>query len=136
MASTMQMLERAVEVAKRGQKRDFRLGAMARRKDGALVSSCNSRTQFPSHPAHAEYRCLQKAGKGSIMWIARVNNDGRWAMAKPCGKCQALIRAMAVKKVYYTVGPNEWGTWVPGEPLADHKKHLDSTGRAYWREEK
>jgi tRNA(Arg) A34 adenosine deaminase TadA len=127
-------LNEAAKVAKRGQKRDFRLGAIAKRKDGVFVSSCNGRTRLPEHSAHAEYRALQKAGKGSTLWVARVNLDGTWCMAKPCHKCQSLIKSMAVKRVYYTIGPNEYGTWIPGNPIKNYTKSVDEKGRCYWHD--
>ena len=46
---------------------------------------------------------------------ARVLRDGFWALAWPCGGCRLLIRNRGVKKVYYIIGPNEYGVWNPYE---------------------
>lgn len=90
-------------------RRDHRLGAVARRSDGALVTAYNGSPQFPVASAHAEYRLARKIDCGSIVWIARITKDGKWAMAKPCHNCERLLRARRVHTVYYTIGPNEYG---------------------------
>ena len=61
------------------------------------------------HSAHAEHRVLKKAGKGPILYVARIDRYGHWAMAKPCNLCQTLIKNRRVKRVYYTITKDEWG---------------------------
>lgn len=95
------------------QGKQFLLGCIAERKDGALVKSTNSKVKVPEASAHAEARSLRKAGFGATLWVARVLKDGSWAMAKPCKNCETLIRNKGVKKVYYTTGPNSWESWEP-----------------------
>lgn len=94
-------------------KKNYHLGCVLRRSDGALVCSKNERTKVPQPYAHAEVRAIMKADKGSILYIARVTKDNSWAMAKPCLKCQVSIRSRKIKKVYYTIGPGEFGVWYP-----------------------
>ena len=105
----------AAKIAEGGDlKRKFRLGCVAKRRDGAIVSSTNSALQVPHHEFHAEARVLKKAGHGATLWVARIRrSNGEWTMAKPCSSCQNLIRSMKVKKVYYTISSNEFGTWYP-----------------------
>ena len=91
------------------QEKHFLLGAVAVRQDGAIVAATNIRTQDREHSAHAEYRVLKKAGIGATLWVARIDRYGQWAMAKPCSKCQTLIKNKRVKRVYYTISPNEYG---------------------------
>jgi len=108
-------LDLAAKIALGGSpKRSFWLGAVAKRKDGAIVVSTNEKVQKPTPTAHAEARVLRKAGKGATLWVGRVmRSDHSWAMAKPCKKCQALIRSMGVVKVYYTISPGNFGVWYP-----------------------
>lgn len=108
------MLELAARVAKGGnQDRNFRLGCVAIRKDGAIVMSTNEKTQVPNPSAHAEARALRKAGYGSTLYVARITAEGELTMAKPCPRCQAKIRSYGVKKVIYSIAPGEFGIWYP-----------------------
>ena len=96
--------------------KSFYMACVAKRADGAIVSSvnhCVSGQAIPEH--HAEARVLRKCDYGAVLYLARVLKRDRetWANAKPCKRCQALIRNYGVKKVYYTVGPNEWDVWIP-----------------------
>jgi len=108
----MNYLELASRFAKGGDpNRNFWVGCVAKRKDGAIVASCNEKTKEPVPKAHAESRCLRKAGWGSTLWVARILKSGEWGLAKPCTNCQNMIRHMGVKRVYYTIGPGEYGVW-------------------------
>jgi tRNA(Arg) A34 adenosine deaminase TadA len=91
------------------QEKHFLLGAVAIRQDGAIVVASNLRTQDRLHSAHAEYRVLKKAGTNATLYVARIDRQGQWAMAKPCIKCQSLIKNKKVKCIYYTISPNEYG---------------------------
>lgn len=95
---------------KREDYRDFLVGAVAVRADGAIVVSRNGNTLKPVHASHAENRLMKKAGHGSTVVVVRIrHDDGETAMAKPCLKCQALLKAKGVTVVYYTNGPgNEY----------------------------
>jgi len=115
----MRLLEIAARIAAGGdQKRNYRLASVIQRRDGALVSSNNALTKEPQPAAHAEARSLRKADTGCTLYVARVLRDGTWASAKPCPRCQALIRAKGVKRVYYTIAPKEWGVWDVGKMKA------------------
>ena len=109
------LLEEAAKIACRGDSRSFYLGCVIKRKDGAIVSSANGRLKIPCPDGHAEAKALRKAGKGAkVLCVARIlKSTKEWAMAKPCKECQKRIRSMNVKKVYYTIGPNEYGVWYP-----------------------
>ncbi len=110
----MKYLELATRVAKANtQAKTYLFGAVAERTDRAIVVSTNIRTQTPEHSAHCESRLLRKCGWGATIWIARVDRNGNWAMAKPCIKCETLIRNKGVKKVYYTIAPQEYGVMIP-----------------------
>ena len=93
---------------KRKDHRDFLVGAAAIRADGAIVVSRNGNTLKPTHASHAESRLMKKAGHGSVVFVVRIRNDnGNTAMAKPCAKCQALLKSKGVVLVYYTSGPDK-----------------------------
>ena len=113
----MKYLELATRVAKAnftsGNDKHFLFGAVCLRDDGAIVVASNIRTANPLRMAHAEARCLRKAGQGSTLWLVRINRLGQWAMAKPCPQCQNLIRHKKTKRVYYTVGTDTYSVWNP-----------------------
>lgn len=106
-----------IATAYKNHDKNFLLGCVALRKDGAYVYSVNETVVQEKTPsAHAEARALRKAGNGAILWVARVLKDGKtWALAKPCKTCSSLIENKKVQKVYYTIGPNEYGVWIPGD---------------------
>ncbi len=92
------------------------IGAVAIRRDGALVKSPNGvtiRPDGPSPSSHAEARVLRKSGHGATVYVARVKKDGSLAMAKPCSKCMAALKAMGVEMVYWTINNNEWEGFKP-----------------------
>jgi cytidine deaminase len=82
--------------------RRFYVGAVAIRKDGAIVTARNELVEIPTYPGHAEARLMRKAGYGAIVFVARVLRNGDLALAKPCPRCQSVMRNHGVKKVYYT----------------------------------
>jgi deoxycytidylate deaminase len=110
------LLEKALQLARTSpDQKSFYMACVARRADGATVSSVNHCVRgqcIPKH--HAEARVLRKCDHGATLYVARVHKDRvTVAKAKPCKRCQSLIRNYGVKKVYYTIGPNEWGVWIP-----------------------
>lgn len=66
------------------------------------------------HTLHAEVSCLTKARDLDIDWgrasifIYRVKKDGSSGLAKPCKGCQALIKSMGIKNIYFST-ENGWG---------------------------
>jgi hypothetical protein len=102
--------------------RNFWLGAVGLREDGASVYSRNGAVSYSAsvetyhlNPnSHAEGRLLRKLGKNGIVYVARVfRKDRTLAMARPCGMCQTRLRAFNVEKVYYTIDNNHYGIWYP-----------------------
>jgi tRNA(Arg) A34 adenosine deaminase TadA len=99
--------------------RNFWLGCVGVRKDGAVVSSKNGAVLstavanyhlLPS--SHAECRALRKMDYGGILYVTRIaRRDRLFAMAKPCFMCQIKIRAKNIKKVYYTINNYKFGVW-------------------------
>ena len=108
----MKYLDLAIKIAKAGsENRNYLIGCVGLRTDGAIVTSYNLWTKRPQHEAHAEFRVINKSDKGTTIWVSRVLRDGTWACAKPCVKCQSLIRNKGIKRVYYTTGPQTYSCW-------------------------
>lgn len=103
--------EIAAKVA--GQNKDRRtylLGAVGIRSDGAMVMSKNGPTECPNPQAHSESRLAKKLDFGATVFVVRIRIcDGKFAMAKPCPHCRRVLRSRGVKKVMYTIGPDEYG---------------------------
>lgn len=102
--------------------RNFWIGCIGIREDGVLVSSRNGSVGFSTTvenyqlvpSSHAEGRVLRKLGKNGIVYVARVSRKDRTlAMARPCGMCQVRLKAFNVKKVFYTINPEQYGVWFP-----------------------
>lgn len=104
-------LKLATNSALKGElERSYLVGAVGVRCDGAVVYARNSIVQFPNRQAHAEYRLSRKLDVGSTVYVARVTKNGLDAIARPCHSCQKVLASSGVKKVYYTIGENEYGT--------------------------
>jgi deoxycytidylate deaminase len=102
----------------------FFLAAVAERKDGAVVTSVNHAVfGQKNYDHHAESRVLRKCDYGAILYVARVMKADKktWANARPCSRCRALIQNLGIKKVFYTIGPNEYGIWAVGGEEKTHK---------------
>lgn len=111
---TIKNIELAKKIAIRGRnKKQYHLGCVAKRKDGSIVSSFNTRSYGKAPSSHAEAKTLRKAGLGATIWVSRVMANNSLGMAKPCETCQKLIRKYKVKKVYYSISDDEYGVWIP-----------------------
>jgi tRNA(Arg) A34 adenosine deaminase TadA len=104
-------LQSALKLCATGDKRRKAfIAAVGLRTDGTLVSSLNGCSTEISPSSHAEARLVRKLGVGATVYVGRVLRlDGSVAMAKPCVRCENLLRHRGVKRVYYTIGPKEWG---------------------------
>lgn len=96
-------MKHAIKYAKKGLNRQFLLGSIGVRSDGAIVHSHNGRTMKPSRHTHAEHRLARKLDVGSTVYVARVTRSGELANAKPCKTCMTALRRKGVKRVYFTV---------------------------------
>lgn len=59
----------------------------------------------PHSSRHAEFEAIKEAGRnasGAILYVARVNNQGKDRISKPCRLCEAQIKKYKIKKVIYT----------------------------------
>lgn len=87
----------------------WKLGAAGIRKDGVLVTSFNGNPKEPEWTAHAESRLCKKLTPNSVIAVVRVGQGGEWQLAKPCPSCQRCLKRVGVKRVYYSIAPNEYG---------------------------
>jgi tRNA(Arg) A34 adenosine deaminase TadA len=70
-----------------------------------LVAFTNVQDQGKRHyEGHAERRVLRHFGDNERLdlYVARVNNNGHVALAKPCDRCMEAIKRKNVSRVYFT----------------------------------
>ena len=89
--------------------RNFMLGAVGIRSDGAIVRSSNGISPSKQRMVHAEYRCCRKLDVGAVLYIARVNARGEWLLAYPCKACIKMMVHKGLVKAYYTIGTKKIG---------------------------
>lgn len=129
-------LKKAAQVATPKNSLDRRLfwiGCVGIRSDGTIVKSQNRSAYIPPSecskfpPAHAENRVCKKMDFGGTLFVARVKRDGSgFAMARPCVHCMRVIKSRGVKRVYYSINNNEWGTIdFVNEQEWETKRHRD-----------
>ena len=103
--------------------RYFATKSKARKKHGAIIVKSGSvvGTGFnkdrnspfavsPEHikphcSRHAEFQAIREAGKnaeGAILYVARVNRQGKDRNSKPCILCGEIIKKNKIKRVIYT----------------------------------
>lgn len=91
--------------------RQYFLAAVGFSRSGVLRNAVNRTSPGVQRTpqGHAERVLLRKAKGVKIVYVARTQPSGDWAMAKPCELCEAALRAAGVTKVIYTISPNEYG---------------------------
>lgn len=100
--------------------RDFWLGCIGIRNDGAMIFSKNGAvfsTDIENYhfipEAHAECRAVKKMDSGGILYVARVRKKNKdLALAAPCMMCQIKIKARGISKVYFSINENQYGIWL------------------------
>ena len=114
----------AYTVAKQSPSR-YRLGAVVAKGNRVLGVGFNN--QGKTHPImrkydpgefrpggiHAEVKACQGASYRELsnaeIYVARILRSGEPALAKPCEICQRFLRAMGVKKAYYSMPEGRMG---------------------------
>lgn len=81
-------------------------------KGSVLARKSNMPTREGMAGVCAEEALLRhppKKGRiGSKVYVARVTKQGEVTMAKPCKKCQLILKNKKVKKVFYTDWEGKW----------------------------
>ena len=94
----------------------FQVGCAVYKGGNLLASAANQMTK--SHTAaqkhynfpfpHAEYNAIRSVKssclKNCTLYVARVDKDGNYVMAKPCSCCQKMLKSHGIKTVYFTTG--------------------------------
>ena len=119
-------LKMAAKVAEQSGYETFRHGAVLIRGGAVVNVAANSdnHTSFGQRfrqrhlgraTHHAELACILGLDKsitqGGTVYVARINKNGEWKNSKPCSMCHEVMSYVGIKRVVYTVGPNEWGTY-------------------------
>jgi hypothetical protein len=103
----------ALRASARRDPRKFRVGAVgfAHRHSSKPILASNLPVQGCARAprSHAEARLAHKVARGTTVFVARVNPRGDWALAKPCARCTALLWARKIERVFYTIGPSNYG---------------------------
>ena len=103
-------LNLAAKVAiSKDDRRQFQLGAIGIRSDGAIVSALNAPTEQPNRLSHAERRLCNKLNVGSIVYVARVRRDnGGLGLAKPCDACMKALASVGVSRCYWSISDDDY----------------------------
>ena len=111
----------AKKVAEQSDYGKFRHGAILVKGSSIRNVSCNKHRHChfgkrfrESHTGtatlHAELGAIlgmsRCAAQGSTVYVARINREGEARISKPCPMCEAAMRHVGVRRVYYT---NEHG---------------------------
>ena len=126
MCKEVRCLKIAAKAAEQSGHDSFRHGAVLIRGGSVLNVAANSdnHTSFgqrfrPPHlgraTQHAEIGCVlgldRGVTQGGTIYVARINKDGEWKNSKPCAMCHEVMSYVGIKRVVYTIGPAEWGTY-------------------------
>jgi deoxycytidylate deaminase len=114
-------IEFAKRVAEQSNYGKFRHGAVLVKGSSVRSISCNkhrhcsfgARFRKEGHgeaTLHAELGAIlgieRSTTQGSTVYVARINKEGEARISKPCPMCEAAMRHVGVRRVYYT---NEQG---------------------------
>lgn len=89
--------------------RNFMIGAVGIRADGAIVRARNSADRAYCPTGHAEAKLVKKLDKGAVVFVCRVRKSGEFGLAKPCKSCETILRNKGIKEVYYSINDDEFG---------------------------
>jgi deoxycytidylate deaminase len=103
----------AEKIAKQSQFKQHRVGAVIVKGGNIVATGYNSRqpSKILGTPTrHAEAAAILSLLKekrqdelvGSVMYVSRFTRGGQLGIAAPCPACNALIRSVGIRKVFYT----------------------------------
>ena len=114
-------IELAKRVAEQSNYGKFRHGAVLVKGNSVRSVSCNKHRHcsfgarfrkegYGDATLHAELGAIlgmdRSTTQGSDVYVARINRVGEARISKPCPMCEAAMRHVGVRRVYYT---NEHG---------------------------
>jgi len=118
------LIELATRVAESSGNEDYRHGAVLARGSNILnvASNKNAHARFGKRfrrrdkgvtTHHAELGCIlgldRSVTRGADLYVVRVGNGGDLRLSKPCHMCEAALRHVGVRRVYYSINENEFG---------------------------
>lgn len=113
----------ALAIAELSDHPQYKVGAVVVNKHKIISSGCNTDTKC--HPIqkkldsdlfgsqcvgklHSEVSALLPLIKNRVdlsnatIYVARKNKQGELAMARPCSRCEKLIRSCGIRRIYYS----------------------------------
>ena len=103
--------DRAIKESKKSTHHSFQMGAVIVNK--GKIMSCGH-NQLKTHPLsmhkykqiHAEFHALISFKGESVarydIYVARVNGNNEYVLAKPCVSCMNMIMTSELNRLYYT----------------------------------
>ena len=110
-------IELAKRVAEQSNYGKFRHGAVLVKGNSVRSVSCNKHRHcsfgarfrkegFGEATLHAELGEIlgmdRSVTQGADVYVARINKEGEARISKPCSMCEAAMRHVGVRRVYYT----------------------------------
>jgi len=110
-------IEFAKRVAEQSDYGKFRHGAVLVKGSSVRSISCNKHRHCSfgarfrkdgrgQATLHAELGAIlgmeRSTTQGSTVYVARINREGEARISKPCPMCEAAMRHVGVRRVYYT----------------------------------
>lgn len=118
------LIELAARVAESSENKEYRHGAVLVKGGSVLntASNKNAHARFGKRfrrrdkgdsTYHAELGCIlgldRSVTRGADLYVVRVGRAGALRLSKPCHMCEAALRHVGVRRVYYSIDKNEIG---------------------------
>jgi cytidine deaminase len=102
-------IQLAIKVAHTGLHDQYRVGSVLINKGNVASVGANNHKTHPISgfkTTHSEIQAIIGVRwsdiSGPIIFVARININGKVGMAKPCLSCQKVLREYGVRKAYFT----------------------------------
>ena len=118
------LVELAKRIAESSEAPDYKHGAVLIKGGTVLNVSVNKnrharfRKRFRKRDCghtthHAELGCVlgldRSVTRGADVYVVRVGKGGELRLSKPCDMCEAALRHVGVKRVFYSIDQEELG---------------------------
>lgn len=111
----LRRMESAISAASLAECKTHKVGAAVFRGKALISLGWGSKRTHPLSKTfncqqHAEFMALMGTWKfdlvGAVIYVARISSTGL-RLAKPCSKCEEVLRASGLKRVWYTNNAGE-----------------------------
>jgi len=94
---------------------DKRVLARGRNSDKSHTTIFKSKYANAHTLMHAEIDAMIRSVNSykKDVFVVRVKKNGERALARPCALCLFVLRGQGVGRVFYTIGPGEYGVLKP-----------------------